>query len=159
MYVDIEPHKILNDLGFKMDDFFKDVTNNMELNLNYVFDDKVARIFKDTNIKMANIKIKIIPFRVSLPLNKSLSVFEVEEKKNKRYKALFGTEEEYLEVGYIDTKVYNKLFLKERKYWRFVGANMNINTIFPDLSQDNMEINMDELMKKGFGEFDFSSIK
>lgn len=92
-----------------------------------------------------------------MPLNKSLSIFEVEEKKNKKYCAIFGNDNDYVEIGYIEDKNYSNIKLAKRKYLRYAGANMHINTIFPDIKGD-IKINWDEIAKNLLGEFDFSKI-
>lgn len=102
-------------------------------------------------------KIKIIPFRLSLPLNKSLSVFEVEGKKNKKFIAVFGNEDDNMEIGYIENKVYSDINLKKRKYLRLAGGSMNINTIFPG-DRSELKINWDKIINELLGEFDFSKI-
>lgn len=79
-------------------------------------------------------------------------------QKNKKYSAFFGTEEEYVQIGYLDdNKVFNKVKLKNRKFYRFIGANLKVNTVFPN-GLDNNEINMDEFIKKGLGEFDLTKV-
>ena len=77
-------------------------------------------------------------------MNKSLSIFEVEEKKNKKYCAIFGNEDDYVEIGYIGDNNYHNIKIAKRQYLRFAGANMHINTIFPNYGV-NMKINWDEI--------------
>lgn len=158
-YFYIDPHIIMNDNNFDTDSFFKYTENSFITQSNdVVFEDNCPPIIKNLGIKRMYISIKIIPFKSSLPLNKSLSVFEVNPKKNKKYSAFFGSDEEYIQIGYVDdNKVFNKVKLKNRKYYRFVSANMKINTIFPNGLKNN-EINMDELIKNGLGEFDLTKV-
>lgn len=157
-YFTIEPHSLLKNANIKEEDFFQnDKDNSIVINNNVLFENNIPPIFIRHNIIGFIDQIKITPFRLSLPLNKSLSIFEVEEKKNKKYCAIFGNEDDYVEIGYIENNNYNNIKLAKRKYWRLVGGNMNINTIFPNL-QANMKINWGEISENLLGEFDFSKI-
>lgn len=158
-YYSIDPNKIMDDNSFDKDAFFKYADNSfITQNGDICFNDDSPKIIKDLGIKRMFINVKMIPFKSSLPLNKSLSVFDVEPKKNKKYSAYFGSDEEYVRIGYLDdNKVFHVVKLKNRKYYRFIGANMKINTIFPN-GLDNSEVNMDEFIKNGLGEFDLTKI-
>lgn len=158
IYCSIDPHQIMNKENFDKQQFFEKTENSfITLNINLIFSENNPAIINKLGIVMANIKVKMIPFHISLPLNKSLSVFEIERKKNKKYRAFFGNEEEYVEYGYFENgETYSKMELKERKY-RLVGFNMYINTIFPDMEK-NFTIDINEIMAKGIGSFDFSKV-
>ena len=155
----IEPNSIIESGPFTKDDFFANTKDNfISSKYDLYFKNDSPNIIKKINLDRMYAIIKLIPLKFSLPLNKSLSIFDVNPKSNKKYSAYFGDEEEYLKIGYLDDqKVINEIKLKERPYCRFVGANLYINTIFPcDIS--NHEINMDEIMQKGIGKFDFSKV-
>lgn len=157
-YFSIEPHNLLKQAKIKEEDFFQnDKDNSITINNNVHFDKNIPSFFLKKGILFFTNKIKIIPFKFSLPLNKSLSVFEVEEKKNKKYCAIFGNDNDYVEIGYIENNNYSNIQLSERKYLRFAGANMHINTIFPNMKGD-FKINWDKISRKLLGEFDFSKI-
>lgn len=158
-YFSVNPHEIMNDKLFDQDAFFNH-TDNSYITRNDVipFDLNCPNIIKKLEIKMMKISIRMIPYKISLPLNKSLSVFDVSPKINKKYSACFGDEEEYLRMGYLDDgKAISKIKLKNRKYYRFVGMNVKINTIFPNGVSDT-HVNMDELINNGIGEFDIKRI-
>ena len=157
-YFSIEPHNLLKQANIKDEDFFQnDKDNSIIINNDVHFENNVPTIFLKKNILFFTNKIKITPFRLSLPLNKSLSIFEVEEKKNKKYCAIFGNDDDYVEIGYIEDKNYSNIRLAQRKYLRFAGANMHINTIFPNI-ENEFKINWDDITQKLLGEFDFSKI-
>lgn len=157
-YFTIEPHNFLKQANIKDEDFFQnDKDNSIVIHNDVHFETNVPKIFLKKNVLFFTNKIRITPFRLSLPLNKSLSIFEVEEKKNKKYCAIFGNDNDYVEIGYIEDKNYSNIKLAKRKYLRYAGANMHINTIFPDIKGD-IKINWDEIAKNLLGEFDFSKI-
>ena len=155
----IEPNSIIESVPFTKDDFFDNSKDNfISSKYDLYFRNDAPNIIKKINLARMYAIIKLIPLKFSLPLNKSLSIFDVNPKSNKKYSAYFGDEEEYLKIGYLDNeKVINEIKLKERPYCRFVGANLYINTIFP-CNILNHEINMDEIMQKGIGKFDFSKV-
>lgn len=159
LYFSIDPHKIMDNNKFDKKKFFEETKENFIIfNINPILNDNAPTVMKEIGMRMANIEIKLIPFRVSLPLNKSLSVFEIEDKKNKKYNAIFGNEEEYVQCGYLDDgKIYYKIKFKERKYLRFVIAEMCINTIFPDTNKD-MKFDIEKDMSSGIGSIDFSKV-
>lgn len=157
-YFSIEPHNFLKYANIKEEDFFQNDKDNSIVFSNIVdFKKDKSNILNRKDILCINNTIKVTPFRLSLPLNKSLSVFEVGEKKNKKYCAIFGNENDYVEVGYIEDENYNNIKFTKRKYLRFAGANMHINTIFPNIKSE-FKINWDEITKNLLGEFDFSKV-
>ncbi|MBQ8902161.1 MAG: restriction endonuclease [Bacilli bacterium] len=157
-YYSINPHEILNDKNFDIKKFFDYENNSFILqNFNVWFEKDPPKIIKNLNIKRMYISIKMIPFKLTLPLNKSLSVFDVKPRKNKKYSAFFGTDDEYLQIGYLnDGILYNTLNLKIRKYYRLISANMNINTIFPE-KLNVKALKIDDFLKY-YGEFDLSEV-
>lgn len=158
-YFSIDPHNIMNNSNFDQEKFFKHTENSfITQTQDVIFDEKSPDIIQRLNIKRMYINVKMIPFKSSLPLNRYLSVFEVNPKKNKKYSAFFGSKEEYVVIGYLDEeKVINKVKLKDRKFYRFIVANIKINTVFPN-GLNNNEFNMEEFIKNGIGEFDLSKV-
>ena len=160
-YFSFDPIEIMKNEKFDKKMFYDTPKNsNIVIVHRFNVNNQSPSVYQKLNIKYVFIKVKLIPLKLSLPLNKSVSVFEVEEKKNKKYKAIFGDiEEEYVEYGYLDDKrIYNKMKLKERKYHWLVNFEMGINTIFPNI-EENMTIDIEECIDKGIGSFDFSRIK
>lgn len=157
-YLSIEPNNFLKESKIKEEIFFQNNKDNSILlnDTETIENNKYPLLFR-MGVILFDSKIKITPFRLSLPLNKSLSVFEVEKKKNKKYYAFFGNDEEYVEVGYIGKNNYSNIKLLKRKYLRFAGANMYINTIFPKIKND-FKMNLNEVVNNLLGEFDFSKI-
>lgn len=60
-------------------------------------------------------------------------------------------------IDHIGDNNYHNIKIAKRQYLRFAGANMHINTIFPNYGV-NMRINLDEISRDLLGEFDFSKI-
>lgn len=157
-YYSIEPHEFLKKAKVTEDDFFQNTKDNsIIINSDIHFENDIPPIFLNKNILFFTNKIKITPFRLSLPLNKSLSVFEVEEKKNKKYCAIFGNEDDFVELGYIEDDNYSNIQIKKRKYLKIFGGNIHLNTIFPNKGE-NFKINWSEIAENLSGEFDFSKI-
>lgn len=159
LYCAMEPHHIIEQSKFDKDSFFNRFDNSYIIQNNDIFfNDNCPEIIKKLKISRVFITVKMIPYKTSLQLNKSLSVFDVEPKKNKKYCAFFGSDEEYVKIGYLDNnEIISEVKLKKRKYYRLVGANMKINTIFPK-ELDKRKINMEEFANNGVGEFDFRKI-
>lgn len=158
-YFSIEPHNLLKQANIKDEEFFQNDKDNSIVINNVVYprDNMETKIFFKKNVVYFTNKIRITPFKLSLPLNKSLSIFEVEGKKNKKYRAIFGNDDDYVEIGYIEGESYSNIKLSKRRYLRFAGANMRINTIFPNI-KNPVKMNWDEITKDLLGEFDLSKI-
>ena len=158
-YYSIDPNSIMEQTGLDKDYCYKHSDDGfMFISNDIVFNENCPNIIKKIGISRMYIKIRMVPHKTSLSLNKSLSVFTVDPKKNKKYSAFFGSEDENIVIGYLnDGEVFHKIKLKNRKYYRLIGANMKINTIFPN-GLDNSKINMEELVTKGLGQFDLSKL-
>lgn len=157
LYLSLDPHTVLDKCGFKIEDFYKDNSNNIVFNNNIQFDANIPIIFKKLNITFMHYEIKATPLKVTYPVNKQISIFTVEDQRNKKFKVRYGTDDEYYECGYLDDgKVKNHLKLKNRKYYRYIGMNMCINTIFPDGYE--MEFDEESLNKEMLGEISFENI-
>ena len=157
LYYSLEPHKVLDDTGFRLEDFYKSDNNSITFRSDISFTNDRPKIFEKLDITFVHYDVLVIPLKVTYPVNKQISVFTVEEKSNKKFKARYGDEDEYFECGYVDDgKVKNKLKLKKRKYYRYVGMNMCINTIFPDNYE--VEIDEDSLNLEMVGEISFEKI-
>lgn len=155
LYYSLDPHRVLDSCGFEMEDFYKDDKNNIVFTGNSDCD--MPMVFKRLNITFIYYEVIATPLKVTYPVNKQISVFPVEKKENKKFKVRYGTDEEYLECGYVDDgKIQNTFKLKERKYYRYVGMNMCINTIFP--KEYTFNLSDDSLNNKLLGEISFERI-
>ena len=156
-YYSLDPHKVLDSCGFKMEDFYKDEKNNIVFKGDIGLDDNVPIILKKLNISYFHYEVLATPLKVTYPVNKQISVFTVEPKQNKKFKVRYGSDEEYFECGYVDDgKIQNILKLKKRKYYRYIGMNMCINTIFP--KKYEMNISKSSLTTDMIGEISFEKI-
>ena len=158
LYLSLDPHKVLENAGFKLEDFYKDDNNNIifKSNINFTNNDR-PKIFEKLNISFIHYEVSAVPLKVTYPVNKQISVFTVESKSNKKFKVRYGDEDEYFECGYVDDgKINNKLKLKPRKYYRYVGMNMCVNTIFPD--DYEVELDKDFLTQEMVGEISFENV-
>jgi len=156
-YYSINPVDYLKRGGIKQEAFFKNnEDNSMLINNALSFIKHESDVMSSNGIVAIRSTIRIVPFKLSLTLNNSISVFEVENKENKKYRASFGNEEDSLEVGYIENQIYSNWKFKDRKYFRVVGGIFHLNTIFPEKSKESKWKlnNIEELI----GEFDFSKI-
>ena len=151
-------NKVLEQIDIKPEDYFKNNKNYWcSFNNTLGLTDNKPEIFRKFNIKSITYSIEIKPFRLSLPINKSLSTFEVGEKKNKAFKVIFGNDEDNVTIGYLDDKkVIAKMHLKLRKYHRVVGGNMSVNTIFPKDAEICFE--MDDTEKLAINSFNYELI-
>lgn len=157
LYWSLNPYQILDNCNFKKEDFYKDERNYLFFKQSIEFRDDGPKIFKKLDINYIYYEIQATPLKVSYPVSKQVSVFNVEKKQNKKFKVRYGTDDEYYECGYIDDgKIQSKLVLKDRKYYRFIEMNMCVNTIFPDGYQLNAN---DEFFdNKMIGEISFEKI-
>ena len=156
LYCSLNPHEVLRRLGFELEDFYKSNKNNL-LFRNVINGNNLSELFKKLNITFIYYEILAIPLKVTYPVNKQISVFTVSQKKNKKFRARYGTDEEYFEWGYVDDgKIQSTLKLKERKYYRYIGMTMQVNTIFPEGYKALMS--EDSLTKEMAGEISFEKI-
>lgn len=147
-FLEIDIHKILKDCDIKEEDFFN-LDNNKNADFAWwslIDANKAPTIINRFGITAIYFKLHIVPHKITLFLNQSMSTFTVgDSRKNKSYKAVFGNNEENITIGYMNNnKVTTKVNLKTRKYHRFVGGQSTINTIFPkdaiiDYTIDNID--------------------
>lgn len=155
-YYSIDPNEFLNNGELSMEKFFANEDYSMELKCNELIDqNKVHECMKQ--IAAISWEVKAIPYKLSLPIYDSLSVFEPKTRKNKNYCVKYGGNEEYLEIGYLDGKSFSNLNLKPRKYYRFAGAHIELNTIFPEGVEITV-LNQDYISNNFLGKFDISKI-
>lgn len=143
LLLDFDFAAMLEQTELKLENFFEPQKEAFaELNRTLYGTDNRGDILEKLKINAISYKLELQPHRISLPLNKSLSVFFVKEKENKKYRALFGTEEENITIGYLsDNNIDVTVNLKQRKYCRIIGGNTQINTIFPKDREINLNIN------------------
>ncbi len=141
---------------FKVEDFFENHSNSIEMSGRYEWiNTQSPECFPD--VFAIEWGVRAVPYKISLPIEESLSVFDGSNHKNKNYRARFGGENEYFETGYLDGKVYSELKIIPRKYFRFAGAHLELNTIFPE----DLEVpkpDFDYIMENLVGEFDMTNL-
>jgi hypothetical protein len=160
LYISIDFYKLTDDYDISRKLFFDKKDNNfIELSKTNDWSSAVKPvIFDDLGVRSVCVGIKIVPFHLSLPLNKSLSVFEVEGKKNKKYSAHFGDDEEYIQCGYIEKdEFFCKKKIKNRKFFMPIGAEMQIDNIFLDIDKSVPKMGI-EMFKDFNCVLDFSKI-
>lgn len=146
--------KILNDANIDEHTFFDDSSQHeIPFNEFLLVNENAPILLKKLQISSIFIKADIIPFRKSIPLNKSLAIFSAPIKTNKKYISTFEDNEDKIEIGYLDNEINIKVKLKKRKYYCPISGNLSINTIFPGGAHINFNI---ENIKEAMGEFDFS---
>ena len=158
-YFSVEVYNVWDDENFDKNLFYTNPENiKMDYSHSIYFNDKSPDVVKRLNLLGMAIDIEIIPFKVNLPLNNSLSIFDGESGKNKKFFAYFGNEDEYLKTTYVDSgRMKWELHLNERSKYRFAGMNVKLNTIFPGDISDS-EINNKEIIENYAGEFDITKI-
>lgn len=144
LFTNIDFSSMIEQTGLKTEDFFNpenEAYATLKKSL-CLIKENVPTIYKELNISSINYELVLTPHRVSLPLNKSLSVFTPKENNNKKYIALFGTEDDNITIGYLnDNYIEVTINLKPRKYCRIIGGKTSINTIFPKDGSINLNIN------------------
>lgn len=156
-YYSFEPKDILENNNFSDKDFFSSEDNSMELEGNSLFancplPDCVP------NVSFFDWRIKVTPYKITLPLVDSIAAFDGEKHTNKNYRSIYGNEEDYFKIGYLDGKLFTEMNIKQRKYLRFSGMNLELNTIIPD-DTDRTAMNLlDYISKNHLGKFDLTHI-
>ncbi len=139
-----------------MDDFFKHEKSEIVINGQNFYEIEPPPSLKD--VVFFEWEIEIMPLKVSLPISKSLSIYDAKMLNNKNYIGDFKDGPDSFSVGYLDKKLIVEFNLRPRKYYRHADGSLNINTIFPDdINLDFTEC-MDFIMRNHMGEFDFSKI-
>lgn len=156
-YFSLEPRNLMQNMNIKEEDFFtsEDASINIEGN-NLKHKDITIPFLRD--IVSFEWKCRVVPYRITLPLVDSISVFDGEERTNKDYRAIYGNDEEYLKIGYLDGKLFSEIKFTPRKYLRFAYAKLGLNTIIPDTVNVNNDSNLDYIAKNLLGEFDMSKL-
>lgn len=155
LYFSIDPSQIIQEHGIKTADFFSKNDSSIEIGGTRILN-LTERPLHFKNIKAISWKIRIIPHRITLPLVDSVSVFDGETHANKDYRAIYGNEDEYFKIGYLDGKLFTELNLTPRKYLRIASGNISLNTIIPDSTDLSSAIDMEYIEKNWQGEFDMS---
>lgn len=156
-YFAIDPSAIIDKYNIKLSDFFAKEDNSIDIQGSSVpnFENKPSFF---TDVVLIEWKVRAIPYRVTLPLSDSISVFDGEIRTNKDYRAIYGNEDEYFMIGYLDGKLLTDLKLKPRKYLRVVSGELGLNTIVPETVNIEDAVNMDYIATNLLGEFDLSKL-
>lgn len=100
--------------------------------------------------------VRTVLYKISLPLVDSVSVFEVENNANKKYCAIYGNDDQYFRIGYLDDKLFTEIHLNPKRHLRLFSAKLGLNTIIPqDLVLTSLQSNED-ILNNLIGEIDFS---
>ena len=142
---------------FESCDFYAKEDNSIEMSGNNILPaDNKPPFFK--NVMIIEWRIRALPIKISLPLCDSISVFDGETHSNKDYRAIYGNDEDYFRIGYLDGKLFTELQLKKRQHKRFVSANLELNTIIPEGIDMRFDKDFDYIAHNLLGEFDLSAL-
>lgn len=157
LYMKFDPGEVIRINDFKIEDFYTDTNNELVIEGNDLIEKGNGNILNKLNIEVISYKIKYTPYKLTMPLSKSISTFDLEKKRSKKYRGTFEGNEDFFEIGYIDeTNLVTILNLKKRQF-RCVGMHMSLNTTFPNI-ENKIKIDEKELFDKAIGEFDFTNI-
>lgn len=159
MCFSINIYDILEDKEFSIDDFFKYQENSqIEIGQAFVFNHEKPAIIKELNISMICVECTIRPFKISLPFNKSLSVYDPETMEEKRYSGYFGNEDNNIQIFYLNKNEANyKIKFKKQRGYRYYKTNLTFNSLLPTLTEV-VNFNLDELLDLSMVGFDYSLI-
>lgn len=156
-YFSLDPAQIIKAHHISKDDFYAKKDNTIEICGNNILPtDKKPPFFK--NVMMIEWRVRALPMKISLPLCDSISVFDGETHSNKDYRAIYGNEDEYFRIGYLDGKLFTELNLKKRKFKRFISANIGLNTIIPEGVDIRFDKDFDYIAQNLLGEFDMRAL-
>lgn len=156
-YYSIDPNQLMETHGISSKDFFSKEDSSLEIQgSNILNTSNKPKVFSD--IIAMNWKIRVIPYRVTLPLVDSISVFDGEARSNKDYRAVYGNEEEYFKIGYLDGKLFTEVQIKPRKYLRAASGNLELNTIIPKSIDVNPAQYLNYIIDNHLGEFDMTKL-
>lgn len=156
-YFSIDPYQVLEANHISREDFYAKEDNSIEMSGNNILPaDKKPPFFK--NVMIIEWRIRALPIKISLPLCDSISVFDGETHSNKDYRAIYGNDEDYFRIGYLDGKLFTELQLKKRQHKRFVSANLELNTIIPEGIDMRFDKDFDYIAHNLLGEFDLSAL-
>lgn len=156
-YFSIDPNQIIQDNNIKPEDFFTTEDSSIDIRGDNILDhNKMPACMAD--VKAIVWKIHVIPYRVTLPLTDSLSVFDGEERTNKDYRATYGNEDEFFKIGYLEGQLFTEIKMKPRKYLRAAYGELSLNTIIPKTVDTSNAVNMNYITENFVGEFDLSKL-
>ncbi len=157
-YFSIDPNQVVDECGFETKDFFSCEDNSMEINGNNIFSE-IPKPMCMKNVAFLDWKIRVVPYKITLPLLNSVAVFDGDTHSNKDYRSIYGNDEEYFRIGYLGGKLFIEINFKSREYLRFAGMNLELNTIIPE-ETDTTAMDQSEYITKNFlGKFDLSKIQ
>ncbi len=157
-YFSFDPQTIFDDYGIKKENFFSSEDNSIELKGNSLLvNSPLPSCMK--NVLFFDWAIRIVPYRITLPIINSISTFDGENRSNKNYRAEFNSDEDYFRIGYLNEKVFLDFGIKKREYLRFLGMNLELNTIIPENTNREAFNISEEIFKNYLGGFDFRNIE
>lgn len=157
LYFGIEPHHLMEQCKVETKDFFSNDDNSIMINDNSISTNFPIPKFMD-DVIFFDWEIRVVPFKLTLPLSDSISVFDGESHANKDYKAIYGNDEDYFRIGYLNGKLFTEIKFKHRDYLRFAGMNLDLNTIIPDETDTTAMDQSAYIMENLIGKFDFTKI-
>lgn len=156
-YYSLDPYRIIEEHHISREAFYAKENNSIEMSGNNILPaGNKPPFFK--NVMVIEWRVRALPMKISLPLCDSISVFDGETRSNKDYRAIYGSDEEYFRIGYLNGKLFTELNLRKRKYKRFVSANLELNTIIPNGIDIRFEEDFDYIANNLLGEFDLSAL-
>lgn len=137
-------------------DFFSTTDNSLVLEgCNLLTDEKPSCL---KNVVSIRYKTKVVPRKISLPINDSFSVFDGESGANKKYRAVFSDESDHFSIAYIDGELVVDFGLKKRRFWRLAGSTLHLNTIIPEDVNVDIDKYTQHIIENHMGEFDLSHV-
>ena len=115
--------------------------------------------FYNLGVQFIAINVEAKSYKNSIPLNKSLALFDSKTNQNLKYDGFLSNEEgDYLRISYSnDEEILVDYALQKRDHLRFVQGSMVINTVFPE-GKALQNVNMDTILDKAMGRFDLSKV-
>ena len=156
-YFSIDPNQIIQENNIKPADFFTAEDSSIDIQGDNILDhNKTPACMED--IMAIAWKIHVVPYRVTLPLTDSLSLFVGEERTNKNFRATYGDEDEFFKIAFLDGKLFTDIKMKPRKYLRAASGELSLNTIIPQTVDASDAVNMEYIINNLVGEFDLSKL-
>lgn len=150
-----EPRELIEQHSESLD-FFSTEENNLLMEGVILLNQTKPNCLKSA--RSIKYKIKVVPRKISLPINSSFAVFKIEDHSNKKYRADFKNDTDYFSIGYLDGKIVVDFGLKKRRYWRLAESTMHLNTIIPEGTEIDTDTCLKYIVENHLGEFDLSKL-